>query len=104
MTRSGPRQGRLLEVVGRPWVYWSIGVAVVVTVRIQRQGASWWVAAGIGLGAAAVVGVVLRSARRVELGRLRSNRAVRSVLAHFRGDRDDSPGTAEAQGDDTDGD
>ncbi len=104
MTRSGPRQGCLLEVVGRPWVYWSIGVAVVATVRIQQQGASWWAAAGIGLVAAAVVAVVLRSLGRVDLGRLRSNRAVRSVLAHFRGDRDDSPGTAEARGDDTEGD
>ena len=102
---SGPSgRGRsVIEVLGRPWVYWSIGVAVVATNRIQRQGASWWVAAGIGLGAAAVVAVVLRSARRVDFGRLRSNRAVRSVLAHFRGDRNDSPGTAEAQGDDTDG-
>ncbi len=104
MSHPSRRGSSLLEVLGRPWVYWSIGVLVVATVRIQRQGASWWVAAGIGLGAAAVVGVVLRSARRVELGRLRSNRAVRSVLAHFRGDRDDSPGIAEAQGDDTDGD
>ena len=104
MTRSGPRQGRLLEVVGRPWVYWSIGVAVVATVRIQQQGASWWAAAGIGLVSAAVVAVVLRSARLVDLGRLRSNRTVRSVLAHFRGDRDDSPGTAEGQGDDTEAD
>lgn len=104
MTTSGPRQGRLIDAVGRPWVYWSIGVAVVATVRIHQQGASWWAAAGIGLVAAAVVAVVLRSLRRVDLGRLRSNRAVRSVLAHFRGDRDDSQGTAGGRGDDTEGD
>ncbi len=104
MTRSTRRGSSLIEVLGRPWVYWSIGVAVVATVRIQRQGASWWAAAGIGLVAAAVVAVVLRSARRVDFGRLRSNRTVRSVLAHFRGDRDDSPGPAAAQGDDTEAD
>ena len=102
MTRPDRRSTSLVEVLGRPWVYWSIGVLLVVTTRALTQGAEWLVALAIG-AAGAVTGAVLRSVRSgVGLGRLRSSRVVRSVLAHFRGDRDDGSNTRHGPGEDRD--
>ena len=82
-----PRRGRpVIEVLGRPWVYWSVGVLVVATSRALTQGASWWTALAIGVAAGVVTGLVVRSVRGLDTSGLRSNRAVRSVLGHLRGE------------------
>ena len=86
MSHPSRRGSSLLEVLGRPWVYWSIGVLVVATSRALTQGASWWAALATGVAAGVVTGVVIRSVRSLDLGRVRSSRVVRSLLGHFRGD------------------
>jgi len=79
------RNPSAVELLGRPWVYWSIGVLLVATARALTQGADWWVALAIGAAAGAVTGVVIRSVRSLNLGGVRSSRVVRWVLGHYRG-------------------
>lgn len=97
MTPPAPRRSPVLDALGHPWVFWGLGAVIVGSSFAAKQGASWWIAMAIGVGAGVVVAAAVASLRGAELGRLRSNRPLRAVLGHLRGER--RAGRHEADGD-----
>ena len=75
------------DVLGRPWVFWGLGGLLVGSSFAAKQGAPWWLACAIGAVTGLVVGAVLWSFRTAEFRRLRSNRPLRALVAHLRGER-----------------
>jgi hypothetical protein len=77
----------VIDVLGRPWVFWGTGAVLVGSSLAAKQGAAWWVALLLGVVAGLVVGGLIWALRDAELRRFGSNRPVRALVAHLRGER-----------------
>lgn len=76
----------LIDLLGRPWVFWGAGALLVGSSFAAKQGAAWWFALPIGVLVGLVVGLLVWSLRDAEFRRLRSNRPLKALIAHLRGE------------------